>query len=42
MKNKKEEKYVEYVVQDFPILGKKIVSHYLFRTDGKRNRKNIK
>lgn len=42
MKNKNEEEYVEYVVQDCHILGKKIVWHYLLRTDGKRNRKNIK
>lgn len=26
---KKNDKYVEYVVQDCPILGKKIVRHYL-------------
>ena len=42
MKKKNEEKYVEYVVQDCPIPGKKIVRHYLLRTDGTRNRKNIK
>ena len=26
---KKKEKYVDYVIQDCPILGKKIVRHYL-------------